>query len=285
MDHYFVIGNPVEHSYSPFIHKRFALATGQEIDYTRVLCPLESFEPTLRKLADSGARGCSVTVPFKFEARRLATKCSQRATLASAVNTLSFDADSWTGDNTDGVGLVRDIALNAGVAIAKRRVLVIGAGGAAAGVLGPLLSAGPSALVLANRTLEKARALVDGHQDVANATGVTLTAAALDNCGEGFDVVVNASASSLLGVDVPVAAKVLRAGTLALDMMYGLPAQPFLQWARTHGAVARDGLGMLVEQAAQAFFLWRAVQPETAPVLATLRQELGYEGNDGMAGD
>ena len=274
MDRYFVIGNPVEHSCSPFIHQSFALAAGQTLDYTRVLCSVENFEPTLRKLADEGALGCSVTTPFKFQARELAAKCSDRAVLAGAANTLRFDAQAWAGDNTDGVGLVRDIVINAGVELANSRILVIGAGGAAAGVLGPLLCAGPSSLVLANRTLEKARALADRHQDVANVTGTVLTASSLNACGNGFDVVINASASSLHGAQVPIAADALKEGTLALDLMYGPPAQPFLEWAGKHGAVARDGLGMLVEQAAQAFFFWRAIRPETESVLQALRNKL-----------
>jgi shikimate dehydrogenase len=272
MDRYAVIGNPVEHSRSPFIHTRFALATGQELTYTRLPCAADGFELTVRGFADSGGRGCNVTVPFKFDAPRLAARCTARAAIAGAANTLRFDADGWLADNTDGIGLVRDIERNAGVALAGRRVLLIGAGGAAAGALGPLLQARPLALTVANRTLRKAQELVRRHAPQAASHGVTLRATALEDCGPAFDIVVNASASSLAQAAVPVAASVLAPGSLALDMMYGPAAKPFLAWAEVHGARARDGLGMLVEQAAQAFWLWRGVFPETAPVLAALRE-------------
>ncbi len=272
MDCYAVIGNPVEHSRSPFIHTQFAQATGQTLSYTRLACPMDGFEQVVRRFAESGARGCNVTVPFKFQAARLATRCTDRATLAGAANTLCFDAGGWLADNTDGAGLVRDIECNAQVALAGRRVLLIGAGGAAAGALGPLLQARPAALTLTNRTLPRAQALAQRHAPLAATQGVALVAAALEDCGQAFDIIVNATASSLGNAAVPVAAKVLAPGSLALDMMYGPAAQPFLDWAETHGARARDGLGMLVEQAAQAFWLWRGVLPATAPVLAMLRQ-------------
>ena len=271
MDRYAVIGNPVEHSRSPFIHTQFALATGQALIYARLPCPIDGFEPTVRRFAESGGRGCNVTLPFKFDAPRLASRCTERATLAGAANTLRFDSDGWLADNTDGSGLVRDIEHNAQVALAGRRVLLIGAGGAAAGALGALLQARPLALTVANRTLPRALELVQRHAPLAADRGVALAAASLEECGLGYDVVVNASASSLVQADVPVAANVLAPGALALDMMYGPPAQRFLAWAKAHGARARDGLGMLVEQAAQSFWLWRGVLPETAPVLAALR--------------
>ena len=272
MDQYAVIGNPVEHSRSPFIHARFAQATAQAMSYDRVTCPMDGFEATLRAFAASGARGCNVTVPFKFQAFELAPQHSERAALAGAVNTLRFDADGWFGDNTDGVGLVHDIEINARVTISERRVLLIGAGGAAAGALGPLLLAGPAALVVANRTLDKAQALALRHIGVAPLT--RLSAAPLSDCGEDFDIVVNATASSLAGGAIPVSARVLKPGALALDMMYGPAAQAFLEWAGAHGAVGRDGLGMLVEQAAEAFSIWRGMRPDTAPVLAALRAQM-----------
>jgi shikimate dehydrogenase len=274
MDRYAVIGHPVEHSRSPDIHARFAAQTGQSIAYTRLLSPLDRFTDTVRALADSGARGGNVTVPFKFEAWQLATRRTPRAQRAEAANTLRFDAEGWWCDNTDGVGLVRDITVNAGVALAGRRVLLIGAGGAAAGVLGPLIEAGPAALTVANRTADKAQALADRHADLARDHGVTLCAAPLDTPGTAFDVVINGTASSLAGAGVPVPASVLRHGALAVDMMYGAGARPFLDWAAQHGATGRDGLGMLVEQAAESFFAWRGVRPETAPVLATLRAQV-----------
>ncbi|HOY33650.1 shikimate dehydrogenase [Piscinibacter sp.] len=275
-DRYAVAGNPVEHSQSPFIHAAFARQTGQAIDYGRLLCPLDGFADTLRRFAadDSAGRvrGCNVTVPFKFEAFALATRHTPRATLAQAANTLRFDAEGWLADNTDGIGLVRDIERNAGVPLAGARVLLVGAGGAAAGALGPLLAAAPAALVVANRTVAKAQALVERHRAMAGQ--VELVACAPADCGSGFEVVINATASSLRGADIPVSAGVLAPGALALDMMYGPAAQTFIDWAQAHGARGRDGLGMLVEQAAEAFALWRGVVPDTAPVLAALRERL-----------
>ena len=272
MDRYVVAGNPVEHSQSPFIHAEFARQTGQVMEYGRLLWPLDGLEHSVRALADSGAKGCNITVPFKFEAARTATRLSARAALAQAANVLSFDAEGWRGDNTDGVGLVHDIEHNAGVALRGQRVLLIGAGGAAAGVLGPVLQARPAEVVVANRTLEKAQTLVDRHRSVAAAT--RLRASTLADCGEGFDVVINATASSLNGSAIPVGDRALRPGALALDMMYGPAAQGFLEWASRLGATGRDGLGMLVEQAGAAFELWRGVRPETQPVLAALRDRM-----------
>lgn len=274
MDRYAVIGHPVEHSRSPDIQARFAAQTGQSIDYTRLLSPLDGFTATVRQFAADGAHGCNVTVPFKFEAWQLAPRRTPRAQRAEAANTLRFDADGWWCDNTDGIGLVRDITVNAGVALAGRRVLLIGAGGAAAGVLGPLIEAGPATLVVANRTADKAQALVDRHADLARDHGVALTAEPLEAPGTAFDIVLNGTASSLAGAGVPVPASVLKPGALAVDMMYGAGARPFLDWAAQHGATGRDGLGMLVEQAAEAFFAWRGVRPDTAPVLAALRAQV-----------
>lgn len=274
-DRYAVLGHPVEHSRSPWIHARFAELTGQHLRYDRVLCPLDGFEASLRGFAASeGARGCNVTVPFKFDAFRLAPRRSARAELAQAANTLRFDPEGWTADNTDGAGLVRDIEHHAGVPLGGRRVLLVGAGGAAAGALGPLIQAGPAAVQVVNRTPANAVALVQRHRPLAHDRGVALGAGALDEAGTGFDLVVNASASSLHGGAVPVAASVLAPGALAVDMMYGDAARPFLQWARDHGAVARDGLGMLVEQAAEAFRVWRGVRPPTDEVLRELRARL-----------
>ena len=272
MDRYVVAGNPVEHSQSPFIHAEFARQTGQAMAYDRLLVPLDGFADALRALADGGAAGCNITVPFKFDAFRLAARRSARATLAQTANVLRFDADGWLADNTDGVGLVNDIERNAGVALAGRRVLLIGAGGAASGALGPLLAARPREVVVANRTLDRALVLVERHRPAAGVAA--LRAATLTDAGRGFDVVVNAAATSLQGAAVPVPPAVLAPGALALDMMYGPAAQGFLDWAAQQGAVGRDGLGMLVEQAAAAFELWRGVWPDTPPVLAALRDRM-----------
>ncbi|KWT74967.1 MULTISPECIES: shikimate dehydrogenase [unclassified Variovorax] len=274
MDLYCVMGNPVEHSRSPWIHARFAELTGQALDYGRRLVPLDGFEAAVaafRAETAGTARGCNITVPFKFEAAALAQHLSLRAMLARAVNTLRFDADGIHGDNTDGAGLVADIAQHAGVTLAGSELLLLGAGGAAAGVLGPLLEAGPRRVVVANRTLAKAIALVRHHAALALQHGITLEAHELQSVPGEFDVMVNGTASSLAGGEVPVPARVLRRGALAVDMMYGPAAAGFMAWAREHGAVPRDGLGMLVEQAAESFAFWRGVRPPSAQVLAELR--------------
>lgn len=281
-DRYAVAGNPVEHSRSPLIHSLFAQATGQAVDYGRLLCPLDAFKPTISAFAADGAKGCNVTVPFKFEAFEMAARRSPRAELAQAANTLRFDSEGgWLADNTDGVGLVRDITVHAGVPLAGQRILLLGAGGASAGVLGPLIEARPAEIVMANRTVEKAQAIVDRHAAWAAQHGVKLSARSLADPGQAFDVFINGTAASLSGSGIPVGPQVLRPGTLALDMMYGPAAQTFLQWARDHGAVARDGLGMLIEQAAEAFYIWRGVRPDTKPVLAHMRQLVDQPKADG----
>ncbi|MBI5259606.1 MAG: shikimate dehydrogenase [Burkholderiales bacterium] len=281
-DRYAVLGHPVAHSQSPFIHAAFARQTGQHIDYGRIECALDGFEAGVRTFIASAdpakglgpARGCNITVPFKFQVLPLARQVSERAALAQAANVLRFDADGWFADNSDGIGLVRDVQQGAGLALAGSRVLLVGAGGAAAGVLGPLISSGARAITVANRSPERAAALVQRHLGWAQQHGVALRATGLQDCSEGYDLVLNSSASSLAGAPVPVPARVLAPGSLALDMMYGPAAQPFLAWAEAHGARGRDGLGMLVEQAAEAFWLWRGVRPETASVLAALRARL-----------
>jgi shikimate dehydrogenase len=272
MDRYAVLGNPVAHSRSPFIHAEFARQTGEPVEYGRVLCPLDGFEAVVRDFAAHGGKGCNVTVPFKFDAPRLAARLSERAALAQAANVLRFDTDGWSADNTDGVGLVRDIVQGAGVAVEGARVLLVGAGGAAAGVLGPLLGERPASVVVANRNAERAGALVARH--AACAQRCRLQGSGLVDPGEAFDIVINASASSLAGDAVPVPDAVLREGALAVDLMYGPPAEPFLQWARRRGATARDGRGMRVEQAAEAFLFWRGVRPRTPPVLEALRRHI-----------
>jgi shikimate dehydrogenase len=263
---YAVLGNPVAHSRSPAIHAAFARQTGEAIEYVRVLCPMDGFEASVREFAARGGRGCNVTVPFKFDAPRLAARVSARAALAGAANVLRFDAGGWAADNTDGIGLVRDIEVNAGRPIAGARVLLVGAGGAAAGVLGPLLEREPAMLTLANRTRERAQALAARHPGVR--------VAPLADCGRGYDIVINASASSLQGEALPLSPAVFAPGSLAVDLMYGPAARGFLAWAQRHGAQPRDGLGMLVEQAAEAFFFWRGVRPATGAVLQALEREV-----------
>ncbi len=276
MDQYRVFGHPIAHSRSPWIHTRFAELTGQAMGYTKELVPLEGFSAAVTAFARAGGRGCNVTVPFKLEAATLAQVRSERVQLAQACNVLSFhrDAAGQTtvhADNSDGLGLVRDIVHNAATPLNGCQVLLIGAGGAAAGVLGPLIEAQPQVLVVANRSVDKAQTLVQRHAAVAQRHGVALHACGLDHLPTAFDVVVNATASSLNGSGVPVPAEVLKAGTLAYDMMYGPAAQGFLDWAVSHGAHPRDGLGMLVEQAAEAFAWWRGVRPPSVQVLGELR--------------
>jgi len=268
---YAVLGNPVAHSRSPFIHAEFARLTGEALVYGRVECPLDGFETSVRAFAESGARGCNVTVPFKFEAPALAAIVSARARLAGAANILAFDTPGWAAVNTDGIGLVRDIEGPAGVGLAGQRVLLVGAGGAGAGVLGPLIAARPAAVTVVNRSAEKARALIERHRVWAAQHGVALAAAPMAAPGAGYGVVINASSTSLQGIASPVPASTLAPAGLAIDLMYGAAAAPFMAWATAAGAVARDGLGMLVEQAAEAFFIWRGKRPPTAPVLAALR--------------
>ena len=272
-DLYCVMGHPVAHSRSPAIHTRFAALTGEHLTYERRLLPLDGFAQGVREFAAQGGRGCNVTVPFKAEAPGLATVCSERVQLAGAANTLSFRADgSIHADNTDGLGLVADITRNAGVPLAGRDVLLVGAGGAAAGVLGPLLQAGVRHITVANRTRARAQALVQAHGALAKLQNSELIVVDPQGLEADFDIIINATASSLAGAGVPVPAHVLRPGCLAYDMMYGPAAQGFLDWARQHGAVPRDGLGMLVEQAAEAFLLWRGVRPPSARVLQDMQQ-------------
>jgi shikimate dehydrogenase len=278
MDRYYVIGNPIAHSRSPAIHARFAELTGQALRYERQLAPLEGFAGTLAQLIASGARGLNVTVPFKFEACSAAAQRSARATLAEAANSLNLIDGVLHADNTDGIGLVNDIQRNAGVALAGRDVLLLGAGGAAAGALAPLLSAGPRRLVVVNRTQARAASLIARHAaspDMLPLLQKTeLSAPEFIRLDSNFDVIINATASSLHGAALALDANLLKPGGLAYDMMYGPAADGFLNWAKGHGGIARDGLGMLVEQAAEAFFWWRGVRPPAAQVLGELRAEM-----------
>ncbi len=269
-DLYCVIGNPVAHSKSPAIHAAFAVQTGQQLAYERCLAPLDGFAATVRQLAAAGYKGANVTVPFKLEAAALADTLSARAQAAGAVNTLSFTSAGIAGDNTDGAGLVNDIMRNASVAIAGRRVLLLGAGGAARGAILPLLEQGPQQLVIANRTAATAEALATSFAS-ASGPGTPISACEFAALDGRFDIVINATSASLAGALPPVPPQVFGPGTLALDMMYAADPTPFMQFATAHGATARDGLGMLVEQAAEAFFVWRGVRPETAALLAQMR--------------
>ncbi len=266
-DQYAVIGNPVAHSKSPRIHAAFARQTGQHLTYKRLPAPTHAFIETASAFRARGGRGLNVTLPFKGEAFRFATLLSERARAAQAVNTLKFEGNAIFGDNTDGAGLVNDLARNLGCTVAGRRVLLLGAGGAARGVIKPLLEQQPARLVLANRTLGKAQLLAQNFGGGLEAG----TYAAL--AGRQFDLVVNATSASLAGELPPLPPGVFAPGALAYDMVYGRDDTPFLAFARGEGAAAlADGLGMLVEQAAESFFVWRGLRPDTAPVLKLLRQ-------------
>ncbi len=273
-DRYAVFGNPISHSKSPSIHAAFARQTGQDIRYDAILAPPDDFSGALRAFAGAGGRGANVTVPFKEEAFRLATRRTPRAELAGAVNTLLFGEGKiagereTVGDNTDGAGLLRDLTANLGRSLAGSRILLLGAGGAARGVLGPLLDASPAALVIANRTAAKAADLARHFAPFGPVAGRAYGELA----GSAFDLVINATSASLSGERPPLPPGVFAAGSQAYDMMYGNGQTPFLAFAGEQGAAhLADGLGMLVEQAAEAFFVWRGVRPDGAPVLAALR--------------
>ena len=271
-DRYAVIGNPIAHSRSPLIHRTFAAQTGQDLSYEALLGPLDTFTPFVREFFTEGGRGLNVTLPFKEQAYALSDVLSTRAQQAGAVNTLMRGKDDRLyGDNTDGIGIVRDMTQNHGWTLQGKRVLIIGAGGAVRGVMGPLLAAGIASLRLVNRTPEKAEtlaALFKGEGDVAALRYEDIPAGSVD-------ILINGSSASLSGELPPVPAGILAEGACAYDMAYGKGELPFMAWARGQGAArVSDGLGMLVEQAAESFYIWRQMRPETAPVLAMLREQV-----------
>ena len=271
MDRYGVFGNPIGHSKSPLIHRLFAAQTGQQLSYEPLLAPLEDFVGFARGFFLEG-RGANVTVPFKEQALHLADQLSARAQRAGAVNTLKkLDDGRLLGDNTDGSGLVRDLIDNAGVSLGGKRILLLGAGGAVRGVLEPLLAQGPAALVIANRTVAKAEQLVHEFADLG-----PLAASGFDWIDAPVDLIINGTSASLAGELPPIAPGLIAAGhTVCYDMMYAKEPTAFNRWASQHDAARTlDGLGMLVEQAAEAFALWRGVRPDTAPVLQHLRELL-----------
>lgn len=267
-DRYAVLGNPIGHSKSPLIHGLFARQTGQAMDYEAVLAPEDGFADTVRDLVAQGYRGFNVTVPFKREAFDLADTLTPRARRAGAVNTLVVEGGRLAGDNTDGAGLVTDLTRNLDQDLAGRRVLLLGAGGAARGVLQPLLQAGVGALHIANRTAARARDLAADFADLGAVTGGGLE----DLAGRQYDLVINATAAGLGDQVPPLPDDLLAPGAGCYDMMYGDTPTAFVRWGRDHGAAwTADGLGMLVEQAAESFRLWRGCRPDTAPVRAQLR--------------
>ncbi|MFZ1640202.1 MAG: shikimate dehydrogenase [Candidatus Contendobacter sp.] len=267
-DQYAVMGNPIAHSQSPRIHALFALQTGQHLEYRAILVEPGGFAAAARAFRDAGGKGLNVTVPFKQDAWVFADVLSARAERAGAVNTLIFEPTGARGDNTDGPGLVRDLIVNHGNVLAGKRILLLGAGGAARGVLQPLLAEQPVQLVIANRTASKAAELALRFGDLGRVSGCGFAELA----GRQFDLILHATAAGLNDAVPPLPEGVLAAGGWCYDLMYGREPTAFVRWGRERGAVqSLDGLGMLVEQAAEAFHRWRGVWPETRPVIAALR--------------
>lgn len=271
-DRYAVFGNPVEHSLSPEIHRRFAEQTGEAMAYQRQLVKLEGFDSAAREFFNGGGKGLNITVPFKLEAYSYAGQLSKRSRQAGAVNTLWQQADGTVhGDNTDGVGIARDIDRNLGWPLRGQRILVLGAGGAVRGVLVPLLEQQPARLVVANRSADKAMQLAKAFQSHGAIQACSL--AGLE--GNEFDLIINGTSAGLSGAVPGLPQGLFAAGAAAYDMVYGASATAFMQWALDQGAEqVADGLGMLVEQAAESFSIWRGVMPETGPVIGALRESL-----------
>ena len=267
-DQYAVVGNPIAHSKSPHIHRLFAGQTGQDMEYRAILVEVDGFADAMDRFRAAGGKGLNITLPFKQDAYRYATQLSERAKRAGAVNTLRFDGGQAFGDNTDGAGLVRDLGHNIGLVLAGRNVLLLGAGGAARGVLQPLLRESPSLLWIANRTSTKAAELAREFQDLGPVQGSGLEVLA----GHAFDLIINATSTGLTDDLPPLPDQLLRSGGACYDMVYGSEPTAFVRWGWAQGAAKSvDGLGMLVEQAAESFFIWRGVRPDTAPVLEDLR--------------
>ena len=268
VDQYGVVGHPITHSHSPFIHGLFAKQTGQAMVYRRHDVPAEQFREWIRGFFGSGGRGLNVTIPHKVVAADIADELTPRALRAGAVNTLAVQKDRRIlGDNTDGVGLIRDLTENLGLTITRRRILIIGAGGATRGIIAPLLAFEPVELVVANRTADRAQALVAQFEDLGAIRGCGISDLSVGT----FDIVINATSASLTGDMPSIPSEIISATTACYDLAYCKTETPFTRWALDRGCEsATQGWGMLVEQAAEAFCLWRGVRPETAPVLAAL---------------
>lgn len=270
-DRYAVFGNPIAHSKSPRIHTLFAEQTGEAVAYSALLSEEGEFAQDVMMFLVTGGKGCNITVPFKQEAWQLADELSDYAARAKAVNTLAFHEDgTMYGANTDGIGIVRDLEQNNGIRLAGKRILLLGAGGAVRGVLQPILEKNPASLFIANRTSSKAVELAQDFSELGNIAGGGFA----DIAGQ-FDLIINGTAASLQGELPPLPDNCLAAGGSTYDMMYAAKPTAFVEWGRVQGAEkSLDGLGMLVEQAAEAFFIWRGVRPDTQPVLKQLREEL-----------
>lgn len=267
-DHYAVIGNPISHSKSPLIHTKFAKQTGQDLDYITREIPLDGLATGLKQLQAEGFKGINITVPFKEQAWQIVSNKSDHATRAGAINTILFKDDgSLYGDNTDGIGLCRDLVDNHQIELKGKRLLLLGAGGAARGVIEPLLSYQPKELIVANRTASKAEYLADMFGDFGNISG-----GGFNDLSGSFDVIINATAASLHGEVPPLADTILKPNASCYDMMYSDTDTAFISWSKQHGATkAIDGLGMLIEQAAEAFRIWRGIKPETQAVMSLIR--------------
>jgi len=268
-DHYAVFGHPISHSKSPRIHQLFARQLNDDIVYTAQDVRPECFEVAIRTFRAGGGKGLNCTVPLKEEAFRRADELSDRARLSGAVNTLMWRDEHLFGDNTDGVGLLRDLTLNLGLSLEDRRILILGAGGAARGILGPILEQRPGEVVIANRTLSRARELARRFTSFG-----TITAVGFDQLeAKPFDLILNATAAGLKGEIPPLPDGLVARGGCCYDLMYGDQPTPFVRWGRAQGAkLSTDGLGMLVEQAAEAYLIWRGKRPDTRPIIALLRQ-------------
>lgn len=270
-DQYAVIGHPIEHSRSPEIHHQFAEQCGQDIHYTRLPAPVDGFVTVAEDFFTRGGKGLNVTLPFKQEAAARADQLTERAEQAGAVNTLMATRQGLLGDNTDGTGLVCDLEQHCQVDIQGKRLLILGAGGAVRGVVPTLLAGRPASIVIANRTPAKASAIAQACHHLG-----PVSACGLEDVPDDADIVINAISAGLGGAMPALDSRLLSGATLAYDMLYGNTATPFMVWARQHHvSIVSDGLGMLVEQAAASFHLWRGVRPDTAPVIASLRHRTG----------
>lgn len=269
-DRYAVMGNPIAHSKSPRIHTLFAEQTNQKIEYTAIQVDTGGFTHAVGNFQSNGGKGLNVTVPFKEEAWAYVDKRTERAELAGAVNTIKFEKDHMLGDNTDGVGLVNDLIENHHLELQNKKILIMGAGGAVRGVIAPILAQNPQKIVIANRTVDKAVALADIFRDHG-----TISGCGYDDLDETFDIIINGTAASLAGDLPPLPASCLAVDSFCYDMMYGAESTVFLRWAYKHG-VSRcsDGLGMLVSQAAESFYIWRGIRPDAGKVIEQLRKEL-----------
>ncbi len=272
MDHYAVVGNPIAHSKSPLIHSEFARQTEQQLSYTAELVEIDQLDEFVHRFLANNGKGLNVTVPFKQDAWKLATSLSDRAERAGAVNTLVlYGENDIYGDTTDGVGLVNDLKNNHDIHLNAKRILILGAGGAVRGVLEPILQQFPTRLVIANRTVERATDLAREFSDLGNISGCGFDELA----GQQFDLIINGTSASLSGDLPPLPEGILSANACCYDMMYAAEPTPFMRWGEKQGAQhCLDGLGMLVEQAAESFYIWRQIRPETAPVIKMVRDSL-----------